>query len=243
MGNDPPPLRYGETWVYESIVGALPGIELPAWAAVAIQLLVFEVAVVALAGYYGLWEAALAGTAAVVVAAIGSVEMLRIGTLVRRIDVPEDYRALLFSSNVEVVLSVLAYIALITHLFVFDPQQGGESLIDRLFGPDQPILVVYLMLLILWDVCYRIGTGWWAAITSLYRSARYQFDPETAAVLRRADLEILGFGLLQLVLVPFVLEFPVLLAAVVAHVIAVTAVMTLSVLVLERRTRAVATRT
>jgi len=243
MAGDRAPLRYGETWVYESIVGALPGINLPTWAAVAIQLLVFEVAVIALAGFYGLWGAALAGTAAVIVAAIGSVEMIRIGTLVRRIDVPEDYRDLLFSSNVEVVLSVLAYIALVTHLFVFDPQQGGETLIDRLFGPDQPILVVYLMLLILWDVCYRIGTGWWAAITSLWRSARYRFDPETAAVLRRADLEILGFGLLQLVLIPFILEFPVLLAAVVAHVIAVTAVMSLSVILLGRGVKEPATRT
>ena len=243
MAGDRAPLRYGETWVYESIVGALPGINLPTWAAVAIQLLVFEVAVIALAGFYGLWAAAFAGTAAVVVAAIGSVEMIRIGTLVRRIDVPEDYRDLLFSSNVEVVLSVLAYIALVTHLFVFDPQQGGETLIDRLFGPDQPILVVYLMLLILWDVCYRIGTGWWAAITSLWRSARYQFDPETTAVLRRADMEILGFGLLQLVLIPFILEFPVLLAAVVAHVIAVTAVMSLSVILLGRGVKAPATTT
>jgi len=238
VSEDPRPLRYGETWVYESIVGALPGISLPAWAAVAIQLLVFELGVLVLAAYYDLWAAAVAGTAAVVVAAIGSVEMLRIGTLVRRIDVPGDYRDLLFSSNVEVVLSVLAYIALVTHLFVFDPQQGGETLVGRLFGPDQPILVVYLMLLVLWDVCYRIGTGWWAAITSLWRSARYRFDPETAAVLRRADLEILGFGLLQLVLVPFVLEFRVLLAAVVAHVVAVTVVMSLSVFLLGRQTTA-----
>jgi hypothetical protein len=236
MSKDPVPLRYGETWVYESIVGALPGINVPTWAAVAIQLFVFEIGVLALAGFYGLWAAALAGTVAVVVAAIGSVEMLRIGTLVRRIDVPEDYRDLLFSSNVEVVLSVLAYIALITHLFVFDPQQGGETLVERLFGPDPPMLAVYLMLLVLWDVCYRIGTGWWASITSLWRSARYRFDPETAAVLRRADLEILGFGLLQLVLVPFILEFPVLLAAVIAHVVAVTVVMALSVTLLGRRT-------
>ncbi|WP_226011266.1 DUF7530 family protein [Halomicrobium salinisoli] len=229
--------RYGETWVYESIVGALPGIDLPAWAAVAVQILVFEGALLVLAAYYGLWEAAIAGTVAVVVAAVGSVEMLRIGTLVRRVDVPQDYRDLLFSSSVEVVLSVLAYVALVTHLFVFDPGHGDGALLDRLFGQRPPVLVAYLLLLILWDVCYRFGTGWWAAVTALWRSARYRFDPETAASLRRADAETLGFGVLQLVLVPFVLEYPVLLAAVVAHVAAVTVVTTLSILLLRQRER------
>jgi len=236
MSAEPHP-DYGETWVYESIVGALPGIELPTWAAVALQLAVFEVAVVALSWYYGTWQAAIAGTAVVFVAAIGSVEMLRISTLVRRIEVPTTYQALLFSSNVEVVLSVLAYIAMVTHLFVFDPQTSANPLVTRLFGQDPPVLVVYLTLLILWDVSYRIGTGWWASVTSLWRSFRYRFDPETAKVFQRADLEIWGFGVLQLVLVPFVLDQPVLLAALIAHVGAVTVVTGLSVLLLHVRTR------
>jgi len=235
MSTESPHPEYGETWVYESIVGALPGIRLPTRAAVAIQLLIFEVAIVALAWYYDVWNAAIAGTAVVFVAAIGSVEMLRISTLVRRIDVPPTYRALLFSSNVEVVLSVLAYIALLTHLFVFDPQVREMPLVTTLFGEDPPVLVVYLTLLILWDVCYRIGTGWWASITGLWRSIRYRFDPETARVFQRADVETWGFGVLQLVLVPFVLEQPVLLAALVGHVLAVTVVLGSSVVLLQIR--------
>jgi hypothetical protein len=235
MSEETTPPEYGETWVYESIVGALPGIRLPTWAALAIQLVVFEVAVVALSWYYDTWNVAIAATAVIFVATVGSVEMLRISTLVRRINVPPTYRALLFSSNMEVVLSVLAYIAMLTHLFVFDPQTAGPSLLETLFGEEPPVLVVYLMLLILWDICYRIGTGWWASVTGLWRSFRYGFDSETARVFQRADIETWGFGMLQLVLIPFVLNHRVLLAALLAHVVAVTAVTSASVVLLQWR--------
>ncbi|MBV0924430.1 hypothetical protein KTS45_09470 [Halomicroarcula limicola] len=237
MSGESPPPEYGETWVYESIVKALPGIDIPTWAALAIQLVVFEVAVVAMAWYYDVWNAAVAATAVIFVATVGSIEMLRISTLVRRIDVPPTYSALLFSSNMEVVLSVLAYIAMLTHLFVFDPQVSETPLVTTLFGPEPPVLVVYLTLLILWDVCYRIGTGWWASITGLWRSLRFRFEPETARVFQRADVETWGFGVLQLVLLPFVLDQPVLLASLLAHVAAVTVVTAVSVTLLQVRSR------
>ena len=231
----PVPPEYGETWVYESIIGALPGISIGPGVALAIQLVSFEVAILVLAWYYELWTAAVAGTVAVVIATVGSAEMLRIARVTRGEDVPDAYRRMLFSSNVEVVLSVLAYIALITHLFVWDPRTATEPLVTRLFGPEPPILVVYLTLLILWDVCYRIGTGWWASITALWRSYRFSFDATTRRSLRRADLEALGFGLLQLAFVPFLLDQPVLLAAVVGHVIAVSAVTGLAIALLGTR--------
>jgi hypothetical protein len=228
-------VEYGETWVYESIVGALPGIDLSRPVAVGIQLAVFEVGVLLLAWYYDLWTAAVAGTVAVLVAAAGSVEMLRLGSLARSVDAPESYRRLLFGSSIEVVLAVLAYVALVTHLFVFDPRRGGTPLVETLFGPDPPVAVVYLTLLVLWDLCYRIGTGWWASVVALWRSARFRFDDGTARTLRRVDLETMGFGFVQLLLVPFLLDHPVLLAAVVGHVLAVTGVTGLSVVLLHRR--------
>jgi len=238
------PPEYGETWVYESIVGALPGIDVSRPFAVGLQLVVFEVGVLLLAWYYDLWAAAVAGTAAVVVAAAGSVEMLRIGSLARSVDAPESYRRLLFGSSIEVVLAVLAYVALVTHLFVFDPR-SGTPLVETLFGPEPPVAVVYLTLLVLWDLCYRIGTGWWASVVALWRSARFRFDPGTVRTLRRADLETMGFGFVQLLLVPFLLDHPVLLAALVGHVVAVTAVTGLSVVLLHRKGRepAVSART
>ena len=226
--------EYGETWVYESIIGALPGVNLTRGEAVAIQLVAFEAAVLVLAWYYGLWWAALAGTAAVVVAAVGSVEMIRISRFARAADAPEPYRRLLFGSSIEVVLSVLAFVALVTHLFVFDPRTG-TPLIETLFGAEPPILVVYLTLLVLWDVCYRIGTGWWASVVALWRSARYRFDAETVATLRRADRETMLFGFVQLLLVPFVLDYPVLLVALIGHVLAVVAVTSLSLALLRAR--------
>ena len=225
---------YGETWAYESIIGALPGVDLSRGEAIAIQLLLFETAVLALAWYYDLWSAALAGTAAVAVAGVGSIEMLRISRTARMNETPEPYRRLLFSSSIEVVLAVLSFIALITHLFIFDPRTGGR-LVERLFGPDPPVLVVYLTLLVLWDLCYRIGTGWWASVVGLWRSVRFRFDPETAATLRRADRETLLFGVVQLVLVPFLLEHQVLLAALVGHVAAVVVVSGTSLVLLRAR--------
>ena len=227
-------LDYGEAWAYESIIGALPGVDLSRGEAIAIQLLVFETAVLVLAWYYNLWSAALAGTAAVAVAGVGSIEMLRISRTARMNETPEPYRRLLFSSSIEVVLAVLSFIALITHLFIFDPRTGGR-LVERLFGPDPPVLVVYLTLLVLWDLCYRIGTGWWASVVGLWRSVRFRFDPETAATLRRADRETLLFGVVQLVLVPFLLEHQVLLAALVGHVAAVVVVSGTSLVLLRAR--------
>lgn len=228
---------YGEAWAYESIIGALPGIDISTTGAVVLQFVVFEAAVLVLAAVYDLWTTALAATAAVLVATVGSVEMVRIGRTVRRESVPEQYRRLLFGSSIEVVLSVLAYVALVTHLFVFAPRYAEMPLIDRFFGLDPPVVVVYLTLLILWDVCYRIGTGWWASVVALWRSARFSFDAQTARALGRADAETMGFGLLQLVLVPFLIDYPVLLTAVVGHVVAVTLVTGASLGLLWRQTR------
>jgi len=227
--------EYGETWVYESIFGALPGIHISERLALAIQFSLFEAGVLALGWYYGLVDGALAGTAAVVVATVGSVEMLRISKHVRRADPPEPYRRLLFGSSIEVVLGVLAFVALLTYLFVLDPR-SARPLVTDLLGPEPPLLATYLTLLILWDVCYRIGTGWWASVAALWRSARFRFTPDQTRALARADLETMGFGVLQLLLVPFLLEHTVLLVAVVGHVLAVATVTTLSLVVLYRRT-------
>jgi hypothetical protein len=217
--------RYGDAWVYESMVGALPGIEVPPGLAIAIQVGVFETGVVALWWYYGLPDAGLlAGTAAVLVAALGSALMLRLGTTVRSVEAPEPYRRLLFGSGVEVVLGVLAFIALVTHLFVVDPRRGGETLLRRTLGLDPPAVVVYLTLLVLWDLAYRIGTGWWACVAALYRSLRYPVDAETARGFRRADALALSFGVAQVPLVPFIVDYPTLLVAVGGHIVAVTVV-------------------
>ncbi|MFB6218279.1 MAG: hypothetical protein ABEH77_03715 [Halobacteriaceae archaeon] len=219
--------RYGETWVYESIVGAVPGIELSNRAAVAVQFLLFEALMVAVAAGYGLWDALLPGTAAIGVAAVSSAFMLDLGGRLRGVDVPDPYRRLLFGSSVEVVLGLLAYAGLLTYLFVYDPRVGG-GLLAGLLGPEPPLPAVYLLLLVLWDVCYRIGTGWWAAVVALWRSYAFEFDADTAAVLRSADRRNVAFALLQTGLLPFVADHPLLALAVAGHVLATVAVAGLS---------------
>ena len=161
--------------------------------------------------------------------------MFRIGRAARAADAPAAYRRLLFGSSIEVVLGVLAYVALVTYLFVADTRSGGGLLVD-LLGTQPPLPAVFVMLLVLWDLCYRIGTGWWAAVVALVRTVRYraEFDANTAANLRRADRETLAFGALQLGLVPFLVGHPPLLVALVGHAAAVTVVAGGSLVLLGR---------
>jgi hypothetical protein len=160
--------------------------------------------------------------------------MLDLGDRVRDLDAPASYRRLLFGSSIEVVLGILAYVALLTYLFVFDPRDG-TTLVTELLGENPPLLPSYLLLLISWDVCYRIGTGWWAAVAALYRSWRFDFDAETTAEFRRLDLRTAGFGLVQVALLPPLLSHPPLAVAVGGHIIAVWIVVAASVFSLSRR--------
>jgi hypothetical protein len=177
-----------------------------------------------------------AGTAAVVVAAAGSYLMLALGEEIRRLETPQSYRRLLFSSSIEVVLGVLAFVALLTYLFSMDARREQVPLFSLLLGETPPAPAVYLALLVLWDLCYRIGTGWWASVTGLWRTLRFgdRFDAEARGRLLRIDLLTIGFAVVQLLLVPFVRGRTLLVAAVVGHVAAVLLVSGASVALLRR---------
>jgi hypothetical protein len=222
-------VRYGDAWVYESIVGALPGVDVSSSTAIGIQVLAFEAGVLLVAGLYGLWTGALVGTAAVAVAAIGSALMLTYARRIRELDAPEAYRRLLFGSNVEVVLGVLAFVAVVTHLFVYDPRVAAEPLVGTLLGEEPPVLATYLTLLVLWDVVYRIGTSWWAAVAAVWRAYTFDFDAERRRAFARVDGLNFAFAAVQLLFVPFVLDRPVLLVVLLGHVLAVAAATVLSV--------------
>ncbi|WP_137286519.1 DUF7530 family protein [Halorussus salinisoli] len=228
--------KYGETWVYESIVGAIPGLSLSPPVAVGVQFAAFEGLILGFAAVYDLWSAVAPGTAAVVVAAAGSYLMLALGDEIRLLRTPRPYRRLLFSSSIEVVLGVLSFVALLTYLFALDVRSGRVTLLALLLGETPPAPAVYLALLVLWDLCYRIGTGWWVSITGLWRTVRYggQFDAQARSRLLRIDLLTIGFALVQLLLVPFVRARTLLVAAIVGHVAAVTLVSGTSVLLLRR---------
>lgn len=226
--------RPGDAWVYESLVGILPGVTASSRVAVAIQFVGFEAVVLVLGFVYGRPLATLAGTVAVGVAAAGSALMLHLGERIRSISKPEPYPRLLFGSQIEVVLGVFAFVAVVTHLFVYDPRVSDESLLTALLGDRPALPAVYVALVIVWDLTYRIGTGWWAAVVACWRSYRFEFDSATTAAFRRIDGLNALFGVLQLALVPFVWDRPVLRFAVVGHVVAVLLVTGASVWLLGR---------
>ncbi len=224
------PPEFGETWVYESLVGTVPGLHFSPKKAIAVQILVFETAVLVVAAVYGLWNAVPAGTAGVAVAGIGSWIMLVFSRRIRTLETPERYRRLLFGSSVEVALSVLAFVLFITYVTVVDPRGSGTPLLDGLFGADPPAVAVALFFLICWDVVYRIGTCWWATVVGFWRALRYRFDHETTRKLTRIDSFNMLFAGVQLSLVPFVLSHPTLVIALLGHVVAVFVIAAASII-------------
>ena len=221
---------FGDTWVYESLVGGIPGLELSTRQAIGIQFLLFETLVVGLTVAYGLPVSALvAGTVGVAVAAAGSVAMLYIGTATRQLPLPDAHRRLLFGSGVETLFGVLGFVAVVTYLL----SGTGPTPFESLAGGRLPAPVTFVTLLILWDLCYRIGTSWWTALASLWRSLRYRVAPDTVRRCRRLDAANVGFALLELALFPFVAGSTLLVWALIGHVVAVTAVSTAAALLLR----------
>ena len=133
---------------------------------------------------------------------------------------PDRYRRLVLGSRIELVLGLLAYVALLTYLFALD-ERAAPVLLETILGREPPALAVSLLLLLLWDVCYRIGTAWWASVTGLWRTVVLPQTGRGRAARRRLDRVTLGFGVLQLSLLPLLQGHPVLLIAVGGHVAAV----------------------
>lgn len=217
-------LLYGETWVFESIVGAIPGIDVSDRTALVLQFVVFEALVLLVAAGFGRWQAVLPGTAAILVATAGSALMLDIGRRVRTAAVPDTYRQLLFSSSLEVVLGVVGYAAVLTVLFAYQPRHG-PTLLQSVLGPQVPLLAAFFFFVILWDIAYRVGTGWWIALLALWRALTLDIEGPLADELEAIDYRTAAFGVVQLVLLPFVWEFPLLAAGLLGHVLAVFVVL------------------
>ena len=160
--------------------------------------------------------------------------MLTLGRRIRELDVPRRYTHTLFGTQIEIVLGVFSYVGLLTYLFVAEPRQASRPLLEGLLGPEPSVFAVYFTLLVLWDVCYRIGTGWWASVVGLWRSALFadRFDRPTKRALIEIDLLTIGFAAVQITLLPFLDGQRLLQLLVAGHVLAVTVVSGLSVLVL-----------
>lgn len=223
-------------WVYESVIRSLPGINTSRRVALGVQLLGFETAILLLAWYHDLPSAAIAGTVGVLVAVAGSVFMLGLSGTVRQTDASSAYERVLFGSRIELLLGLVAFILLVVYVFVFDPRQPGPGLVSGLLGERPPLLFSFVLLMLAWDVAYRIGVGWWASVVGFWGSVRFggELGPATLARFRRIHLLIIGFGLVQLLLVPVLAGHPLLQFAVVGHTVAVTLVSGTAVVRLSR---------
>jgi len=222
-------------WVYESIVRSVPWINTSRSVALAAQLIGFEAAILVLAAIYDLPAAAIAGTVAVLVSVAGSAFMLRLSSGVRSEEAPPEYARLLFGSSIEIVLGLMAFFVLIVYVFVYDPRQPGEALVTAILGERPPLLFAFLLLVVGWDVAYRIGVGWWASVVGLWRSIRLadRLSPAARRRFRRLDALTIGFSAVQLLLVPVLAGHPVLQLAVLGHVLAVLLVSGTSILFLR----------
>lgn len=214
-------------WAYVTLVSAVPGLSLDSRAALAVQFLLFEGVAVALAAWYGRWEALLFATIAIGVATIGSGLMLLLSDKVRALDPPARYRQALFHSSIDVVMGLVAFIGLLTYLLI----SGRGTLLQRVLGDPVPAPAIFFALLVAWDLSYRIGTAWWASITGLWRAATFGRGLPTSVRQKyaRVDLYTLAFAGLQLLLVPFLWGDRVLAWLVIGHVVAVAIVSSLAI--------------
>lgn len=224
------------SWAYVSLVTVLPGLSLDPLLALGVQFVVFEAGAIGLAAWYGLWQALPIATAAIALSTLGSAMMVSLSDRINALEPPEPYRRILFDSSVDVVMGVVAFIALATYLLV-DARGPGMELFERVLGVSLPALAVYFALLVAWDLAYRIGTSWWVSVTGLWRAVAFgdRFDGAAAAGYVRTDLLTMGFAGLQLVLVPLFWPDVFLVVVVLGHVGAVFVVSGLAIAIQRLR--------
>lgn len=222
-------------WAYVSLVGAIPGTGRTARRTILIQFVAFEGIAVALALLYGRLGALPLGTVAIGIASVGSAMMLRLSEDISTLDLPASYRRLLFGSSADVVLGLVSFVGLLTYLLTRTPGDS-DGLLVSLLGDPLPAPAVFFALLVAWDLCYRIGTGWLASVAGLWRSVAFagRLGPPQRATSVRADGLTIAFAGLQLLLVPFLRSEPLLAFLLLGHVAAVAIVSMASILVLRR---------
>lgn len=214
-------------WAYVSLVSALPGVTPDPRLALAVQFLCFEGVAIGLAAWYERWGALPFATSAILVATLGSGLMVVLSERVLELDPPDPYRRILFESSLDVVMGLIAFIALLSHLLA----NGQGALLRRLLGDPLPAPAVFFALFLAWDLSYRIGTAWLASITGFWRSISFgrALEPAARRAYVRTDLLTMSFAGLQLLLVPLLWPDRVLAGLVVGHVVAVALVSSVAI--------------
>lgn len=232
----PPDATSGGGWAYLSLAALVPRrFDDPTTALVA-QFVGFAGVALGLAAWFDRWELLPLAAVAILVSTTGSALMVALNARIRELDPPTAYRRLLFEAPLDVVMGLVAFIAFLTYLLVGAHESSPGSLAARL-GEPLPALAVGFSLVLAWDVCYRIGTAWWASVTGLWRTVVFRrgLDRSTRSAYVRTELLIAGFAGLQLLLVPFLWADRPLAVLVLGHVGAVVIVTTVSITLLLAR--------
>jgi len=242
----------GEKWAYEIILENVPPFKwLPSRFRVLSQLLLMEILGMTIALLYGLpVRSIIFGSLAILAVIASSMLAVRIAPRIRSLrtpsaslerDVLDNYRVRIFSRNHHDVLLGLMIFTLVTlYLLTF-----GNSNLSYWLGQEFPSSILLFVLLLLWDVSYRIGLGIWMSFLALYRSTQFLgasrrrlasgYTPyRELATLKRLDLNNVFFGLWPLSLLPLLSSDNILIFSVVGYAWLVSLLSVLSYLLMDR---------
>lgn len=230
-----------QKWLYEHVVERVPGLSrLPARTSVLIQLLIMEALGLALGKAFAVEPMALARGSLLIIAVAASSELLlvvaprlRLIKVMTGAEEPEAtgeemggilgaYGRWVFHPwHLEAAPGALMFVG--AWMMLLPVRQEGASVLEQMLGRSPTPLLLLPVVLLSWDVCYRLGVGLWVAMLSAWRSlalcrmAKDAGGPGQAfrvlrlKWLRRMDRRMLLFpltsGLVLLPLVPWAVPF------------------------------------
>jgi hypothetical protein len=238
-------------WIYEDIVDRIPPFRWlpPTFDVVAQLLLVETVGVLAFIYFQMPVEAAVFGSLAILYTVVWSAGCLYVIPWLRRLRNPtnklerkvlQDYKSrLLLDRKYELLGGVVVFTALIVYL-VYDPEYL-QFFLGSGFG--NPLLTI-LILVLAWDISYRMGLSMVTALFTAWRSislssaARKRLGLAYTAysevrTLKSLDMINLFWGVSALLLLPLAMGSYILLLGLGAFLAAIIGLTTLSLMAME----------
>jgi hypothetical protein len=164
-------------WLYEELLDRTPPFSaLPTKIRVPLQLALMEAVGLATAFYMSLpVKCVILGSLAITTVAIWSQIAIYIGPEIRSLRDPsspqerriiDKYKRTLFSRERYEVLIGLVIFSLVLYYLLF----SSNVPLSKWLGPSPHPVSILLIVLLLWDIAYRMGLSLWASLTSLDRS-------------------------------------------------------------------------
>ncbi|MHA2076444.1 MAG: pyridoxamine 5'-phosphate oxidase family protein [Candidatus Thorarchaeota archaeon] len=245
------PKRAERKWIYEEIVDKIPPFRWlpPVWDVIAQAVLVEAVGILAFIYFSMPVETVVIGSVAILYTVIWSAGCLYIIPSMRRLRDPtneeelrilKEYKSdLLLSRKNELVVGILCFIGVIGYTF-WDP-----PFLQHFLGPGYGNPLLFILLLVLaWDVSYRIGLTFVTTLVATRRSiglshaARSRRGLEYTAysevrTLRFLDSVNVFWGATTALLIPVVAHSPLLLIGLLSYLAVIFGLSFLSFLAME----------